>query len=66
MQVNKYVHPCERFPTFLRSLDKKEFEKDYTLRENERVKEHLENFDLKIYELFFGNPDGSNSRIKRF
>ena len=26
MQVNKYVHPCERFPTFIKPKDRKEFE----------------------------------------
>lgn len=54
MQVNKYVHPCERFPQFLKAPDRREFEKDYKIPNNERIKEHIESFDHKVYELFFG------------
>ena len=59
MQVNKYVHPCERFPTFIKPKDRRDFEQDYKVRENERIKDYLEVLDRKIYELFFGNLDGS-------
>jgi hypothetical protein len=57
--VNKYVHPCERFPTFIKPKDRRDFEQDYKVRENERIKDYLEVLDRKIYELFFGNLDGS-------
>lgn len=66
MQVNKYVHPCERFPTFIKLKDRKDLESDYKIRENERIKDNLELLDRKIYELFFGNLDGSQSRLKRY
>ena len=45
MQINKYVHPCERLPQFLKQTDLNEFAKDYTARENERIKDHLQAFD---------------------
>ena len=65
MQVNKYVHPCERFPQFIKKNDQQEFEKDYSLRNNERIRPFIEKFDKKLLELFFGNA-GGKSRIHRY
>lgn len=49
----------------IKAADRKEFEKDYQVANNERIRVHIENFDQKVYELFFGNAQGS-SRILRF
>ena len=41
MQVNKYVHPCERLPSFIQNADQEKFKLDYEKKENERIKAHL-------------------------
>ena len=41
MQINKYVHPCERLPHFVRQEDLNLFAEDYSKKENERIKDHL-------------------------
>ena len=41
MQVNKYVHPCERIPSQIKPDDIEKFEADYEIDTNERIKEYL-------------------------
>ena len=48
MQINKYVHPCERLPHFVKAEDLAEFALEYEKKENERIKEHLQTFDELI------------------
>ena len=66
MQVNKYVHPCERFPGMLKSSDIDKFEADYDLDSNERIKDYLRQFDDILVTKFIGSKEGGKSRIKRF
>lgn len=66
MQVNKYVHPCERFPPFLKDTDRVQFEKDCSLHSNERISSYLQTFDAKLSEMFFGRADGTHTRIGRY
>lgn len=48
MQINKYVHPCERLPHFVKTEDLDEFALDYGKKENERIREHLVTFDQLV------------------
>lgn len=41
MQVNKYVHPCERIPSAIKQEDMEKFEADYEIDTNERIKDYL-------------------------
>lgn len=66
MQVNKYVHPCERIPSTIKPDDIELFEADYELDSNERVKEYLRQFDEILVNKFIGATNGDKSRIKRF
>ena len=66
MQINKYVHPCERLPHFVKQEDMDCFAKDYAKKENERIKEHLMAFDELITRTLCGTQDGSVSRLKRY
>ena len=66
MQVNKYVHPCERLPGMIKPHDIEKFEADYELDSNERIKEYLRQFDEMLISKFVGAKDGGKSRIKRF
>lgn len=66
MQVNKYVHPCERLPSFIHQEDLDEFAKDYSLKDNERIRGHIETFDSLVTQTLCGSLDGSNSRLKRY
>ena len=66
MQVNKYVHPCERIPGQIKPQDIDKFEADYQLDTNERVKDYLKQFDDILITKFVGSPNGSKTRIKRF
>lgn len=63
MQVNKFVHPCERVPAQLKATDQAEFAKDYQLKENARVRHYLVQFDTRVHELFFGSVDGTQNRL---
>ena len=65
MQVNKYVHPCERIPAYIQQADQDKFKEDYNKKENERIKEHLETFDQMVCQRLLGCKGGL-SRIKRF
>ena len=66
MQINKYVHPCERLPHFVKQEDLATFALDYDKRENERIKAHLVAFDEMVTQTLCGSQDGSKSRIKRY
>ena len=66
MQINKYVHPCERLPHFVKTEDLDEFALDYNKKENERIKDHLVTFDQLVTQQLCGSQDGKQSRIKRF
>lgn len=66
MQINKYVHPCERLPHFVKTEDLDEFALDYGKKENERIREHLVTFDQLVTHQLCGSQDGKQSRIKRF
>ena len=66
MQVNKYVHPCERIPGQIKPQDIDKFESDYQLDTNERVKDYLQQFDDILITKFVGSPNGNKTRIKRF
>jgi len=54
MQINKYVHPCERLPPFVKQEDLDVFAIDYTKKENERIKEHLSTFDELVAQTLCG------------
>jgi len=58
MQINKYVHPCERLPHFVRQDDLNLFAEDYDKKENERIKEHLVAFDDLVTKTLCGTQDG--------
>ena len=45
MQINKYVHPCERLPHFVKAEDLAKFAEEYDNKENDRIREHLKTFD---------------------
>lgn len=49
MQVNRYVHPCEKIPDFLKAEDLETFAIDYSTRENERIKGFLTAFDEMLF-----------------
>lgn len=66
MQINKYVHPCERLPHFVKAEDLAEFALEYDKKENERIKDHLQTFDELVTQTLCGSQDGLQSRIKRF
>ena len=66
MQINKYVHPCERLPHYVRAEDLDCFQADYAKKENERIKDHLIAFDELVTQTLCGTQDGSSSRIKRY
>jgi len=66
MQINKYVHPCERLPHYVRPEDIEVFKADYTKKENERIKDHLVAFDELLTKTLCGSQDGEISRIKRY
>jgi hypothetical protein len=66
MHVNKFVHPCEKIPAFIKAVDLKEFSVDYDNPELEGVRLDLIEFDKKIVELLFGGSKGKHSRIRRF
>ena len=66
MQINKYVHPCERLPQFVKKEDLEAFAEDYSKKENERIKSHLQAFDELVTHTLCGTQDGSLSRIKRY
>ena len=55
MQINKYVHPCERLPHFVQKEDLACFAQDYDKRENERIKEHLITFDEMVTQTLCGS-----------
>ena len=48
MQINKFVHPCERLPSFVSKEDLDFFAEDYKKKENEPIKDHLKAFDELI------------------
>ena len=54
MQVNKYVHPCERLPAFIREEDLALFAVDYDKKENNRIKDYLKAFDLALTQSLCG------------
>jgi len=60
------VHPCERLPQFIAQADLDSFEQDYVVKENERIKEHIQAFDALVTQTLCGSQDGRLSRIKRF
>ena len=66
MQINKYVHPCERLPHFVQAKDLQAFALDYEKKENERIREHMQAFDDLVTQTLCGSQDGTVSRIKRF
>ena len=66
MHVNKYVHPCERIPNFIKASDLKLLQEDYEKDENERFHEQLIELDKAFIELLFGGSRGKHSRVKRF
>ena len=66
MQVNKYVHPCERIPGAIKSEDVAQFEADYEIDTNERIKDYLKQFDEALISKFIGASNGEKTRIKRF
>ena len=66
MQVNRYVHPCERLPAAIKPDDLETFEADYGLDTNERIADYLRQFDGMLVTKFIGASDGAKSRIKRF
>lgn len=66
MQVNKYVHPCERLPAAIKPEDVEAFEADYALDTNERIADYLRQFDDLVVTKFVGASDGAKTRIKRF
>lgn len=66
MQINKYVHPCERLPPFIKQEDLKVMAQDYDLKENERIREHLISFDELFTQTLCGTQDGRITRIKRY
>ena len=41
MHVNKYVHPCEKIPNFIKAMDLKEMQEDYGDKDNERFHHSL-------------------------
>lgn len=58
MQVNKYVHPCERMPHFVKTEDLDELALDYEKKENVRIKDHLSTFDTLLTQTLCGSQDG--------
>ena len=66
MQINKYVHPCERLPHFVKPEDLEDFAQDYDKKENERIKDHIMAFDELVTQTLCGSHDGNISRIKRY
>ena len=66
MQVNKYVHPCERLPAYIRQEDLALFAADYDKKENNRIRDYLVAFDLALTQSLCGAQDGSFSRLKRY
>ena len=66
MQINKYVHPCEHIPSFVKQADLDVFALDYEKKENERIAEHLKAFDELFTQTLCGSQDGSETRIKRY
>ena len=54
MQVNKYVHPCERLPAFIREEDLALFAADYDKKENNRIRDYLVAFDLALTQSLCG------------
>ena len=66
MQINKYVHPCERVPHFIKQDELAEFSMDYTKKEHERISDYIQTFDQLITFQLCGSQDGKYSRIKRF
>ena len=63
MQVNKYVHPCERLPAFIRHEDLDLFAADYDKKENNRIRDYLVAFDLALTQSLCGAQDGSLTRL---
>ena len=66
MQVNKYVHPAEKIPTYLDQEVFDLFAEDYASRDNERIKDYLIEFDDLVFGLLTGGRDSTKSRLKRF
>ena len=66
MQINKYVHPCERIPHFVRPEDMALFAEDYKKKENERIQEHLIAFDKLLTENLCGAQENNKTRIRRY
>ena len=66
MHVNKYVHPCEKIPNFIKAMDLKEMQEDYQDKDNERFHHSLVQLDKAFIELLFGGSKGKHSRVRRF
>ena len=66
MHVNKFIHPCEKIPNFIKAADLKSLGADYDVKELEGVRDDLIFLDKRIIELLFGGSKGKHSRIKRF
>ena len=66
MHVNKFIHPCEKIPNFIKATDLKEFSLEYDLKENKGIADALISLDKNLIELLFGGAKGKHSRVRRF
>jgi len=66
MHVNKFIHPCEKIPNFIKVQDLKGFSLEYEQKENKGIADSLITLDKNLIELLFGGSKGKHSRVRRF